>query len=106
MESLVTVSAENLTSTILSGNSTMAFADVLTTTVGPRAMRQLMSFNNQTVADKVPPDMLHLIDPHWSVFYFAPINIPLLFAFAKSISLRPEITGISFHLWIQCGTKF
>lgn len=21
--------------------------------------------SNQTVVDKVPPDMLHMIDPHW-----------------------------------------
>lgn len=64
MESLVV--ASNLTSTILLEHSTVTFSDVLTTTpVGPRAMRQIMNFNNQTVADKVPTDMLHLIDPHW-----------------------------------------
>lgn len=63
MESLVTVSTENLT--IFSENSTMAFADVLTTMIGPRAMQQIMSFYNKTVVDKVPPDMIHLIDLHW-----------------------------------------
>lgn len=68
MESLVTVNAENLTSTILSENSTMAFVDILTTMNGPRAMRQIMGFNNQTVVDKVPPDMIHLVDPYWSLF--------------------------------------
>lgn len=29
-------------------------------------------FGNQTVVDKVPPDMLHLVDPHW--YQFAPMN--------------------------------
>lgn len=23
--------------------------------------------SNQTVVDKVPPDMLHMVDPHWFV---------------------------------------
>ncbi|KMQ92154.1 comm domain-containing protein 2, partial [Lasius niger] len=64
MESLITVGAENLTSIILPGLSTTTFADVLTTTNGPQAMRQIMGFNNQTVVDKVPPEMLHLVDPH------------------------------------------
>jgi len=63
MESFVTVSTENITSTILSGNSIMAFADI--TTDGLQTMRQIMNFNNQTVVDKIPPDIVHLIDPHW-----------------------------------------
>lgn len=29
-------------------------------------------FGNQTVADKVPPEMLHMIDPHW--YQFPPMN--------------------------------
>ncbi|RLU26993.1 hypothetical protein DMN91_000792 [Ooceraea biroi] len=29
-------------------------------------------FGNQTVVDKVPPEMLHLVDPHW--YQFAPMN--------------------------------
>lgn len=29
-------------------------------------------FGNQTVVDKVPPEMLHLIDPHW--YQFPPMN--------------------------------
>ncbi|KAG5311998.1 OPSD protein, partial [Acromyrmex insinuator] len=66
MESLITVSTENLT--IFSENFTMAFADVLTRTIGPRAMQQIMSFNNKTVMDKIPPDMMHLIDPYWYQF--------------------------------------
>lgn len=64
MESLITLGAENPTS-ILPEFSTTMFTDVLTTTHGPHTMRQIMGFNNQTVVDKVPQDMLHLIDPHW-----------------------------------------
>ncbi|KAG5328013.1 OPSD protein, partial [Acromyrmex charruanus] len=70
MESLITVSTENLT--IFSENFTMAFADVLTRTIGPRAMQQIMSFNNKTVVDKVPPDMMHSIDLHW--YQFPPMD--------------------------------
>lgn len=29
-------------------------------------------FGNLTVVDKVPPEMMHLIDPHW--FQFPPMN--------------------------------
>lgn len=65
MEFLVTINTENLTSAILSANSTMAFTDILTSTDGPRAMRQSIDFNNQTVVDKIPADMVYLIDPHW-----------------------------------------
>ncbi|XP_011647250.1 rhodopsin-like isoform X2 [Pogonomyrmex barbatus] len=68
MESLITIGIENLTPTILSGNSTMALDNILITTNGPRALQQIMGFKNQTVIDKVPPDMLHLIDPHWYRF--------------------------------------
>ncbi|XP_015510992.1 long wavelength sensitive opsin 2 isoform X1 [Neodiprion pinetum] len=41
-------------------------------TMGPQVARQWMRFNNQTVADKVPPEMLHLIDPHW--YQFPPMD--------------------------------
>lgn len=51
------------------GDYAKTFADVLT--IGPRAMRQI-SFNNHTVVDKVPPDMVHLIDPHW--YQFPPLD--------------------------------
>ncbi|XP_034938625.1 rhodopsin-like [Chelonus insularis] len=40
--------------------------------IGPHEARQGMRFNNQTVVDKVPDDMLHLIDPHW--YQFPPMN--------------------------------
>ncbi|XP_012261693.1 rhodopsin-like isoform X2 [Athalia rosae] len=41
-------------------------------TIGPQVARQWMRYNNQTVADKVPAEMLHLIDPHW--YHFPPMN--------------------------------
>lgn len=70
MESFVTVGVKNLTSIILPDISTTTFANILTTTHGPYAMQQIMGFNNQTVADKVPLEMLHLIDPHWLALIF------------------------------------
>ncbi|XP_043488468.1 rhodopsin-like isoform X2 [Polistes fuscatus] len=42
------------------------------TTIGPQFAHQKMRFTNQTVADKVPPEMLHLIDPHW--YQFPPLD--------------------------------
>lgn len=69
MESLVIIGTKNLTSTILPDIFTMTFADILTTH-GPHAMQQIMGFNNQTVIDKIPPEMLHLIDPHWLLLTF------------------------------------
>lgn len=64
MQSFITVGAKNLTSIILPEFS-ITFTDVLTTTHGPHAMRHIMGFNNHTVVDKVPQDMLHLVDSHW-----------------------------------------
>ncbi|XP_020292125.1 rhodopsin-like [Pseudomyrmex gracilis] len=71
MESLITLGIENLTSIVLPGHSTLVL-DVLTTIKEPQAMRQIMSFTNQTVVNKVPPDMLHLVDPHW--YQFPPMD--------------------------------
>lgn len=31
--------------------------------------------SNQTVVDKVPPDMLHMVDPHWYVLTLSLYNI-------------------------------
>ncbi|XP_043683072.1 rhodopsin-like [Vespula pensylvanica] len=42
------------------------------TTIGPQFAHQQMRYTNQTVADKVPPEMLHLIDPHW--YQFPPLD--------------------------------
>ncbi|XP_014220575.1 rhodopsin-like isoform X1 [Trichogramma pretiosum] len=36
-----------------------------TTTMGPHFARQMMKFNNYTVVDKVPPDMLDRVGAHW-----------------------------------------
>ena len=51
----------------LTSTTTTVLTTLLTTTLGPHVARQYMRFNNQTVVDKVPEDMLHLIDPHWYV---------------------------------------
>lgn len=82
MESLITINTENLTSAILSGNST-TFTDILTTSDGFRAMQHFIGFNNQTIVDKIPADMMHLIDPHWLFFIFLLINISVSFCFCK-----------------------
>ncbi|OXU26320.1 hypothetical protein TSAR_000720 [Trichomalopsis sarcophagae] len=38
-------------------------------TIGPHFARQVMrAFGNLTVVDKVPPEMLHLVGPHWYQF--------------------------------------
>lgn len=49
------------------GTVATAIADAIIT-VGPQVARQWMRYSNQTVADKVPEEMLHLIDPHWCVW--------------------------------------
>lgn len=33
--------------------------------IGPVLSPQFLRFNNQTVADKIPSEMLHLVDPYW-----------------------------------------
>ncbi|XP_011311423.1 rhodopsin [Fopius arisanus] len=73
MEQLV----ENVTSVLesLSSNSTTLHSTTLINhaiTMGPRAAKQWMRYSNQTVADKVPEDMLSLIDPHW--YQFPPMD--------------------------------
>lgn len=44
--------------------ATTAIAHIATT-MGPHFARQVMRYNNLTVADKVPPDMIHLVGAHW-----------------------------------------
>ena len=54
----------------LTSATTTVLTTLLTTTLGPHAARQYMRYNNQTVVDKVPEDMLHLIDSHWYIIKF------------------------------------
>lgn len=56
-----------LNSLLLGLNETIINVSMIHTlsTFGPQFAHQKMKYNNQTVADKVPPEMLHLIDPHW-----------------------------------------
>ncbi|KAK2579978.1 hypothetical protein KPH14_012238 [Odynerus spinipes] len=58
------------------------------TTFGPQFAHQKMRYTNQTVADKVPSEMLHLIDPHW--YQFPPLD-PL---WHKILGLVMIILGI------------
>lgn len=49
-------------------NSTMISSTIVqaASTIGPHFARQIMKkYNNMTVADKVPPEMLHLVGEHW-----------------------------------------
>lgn len=34
-------------------------------TLGPQMARQFSRFSNTSVVDKVPPEMMHLVDPYW-----------------------------------------
>ncbi|EFN77283.1 rhodopsin isoform X2 [Harpegnathos saltator] len=72
MESLSTVGAQNLASTVLSRQTTVPLVSNVLTMDTSHAMRQIMGFNNQTVVDKVLPDMLHLVDSHW--YQFPPLD--------------------------------
>lgn len=65
-------SAINATASFILGPETTSTTTTVTTamvhaatTMGPHFARQVMRYNNLTVADKVPPDMLHLVGAHW-----------------------------------------
>lgn len=62
-------------------------------------------FGNQTVVDKVPPEMLHLVDVHW--YQFPPIN-PLwhtfLGLFIGTLGLI-SIIGNGMVIYIFTSTK-
>lgn len=67
---------------------------------------QAMAFgSNETVVDKVLPDMLHLIDPHW--YQFPPMN-PLwhgLLGFVIAVLGFVSITGNGMVVYIFTTTK-
>lgn len=66
----VNATAEFATSPgVPSSTSTMVSTAVVhaASTIGPHFARQVMRYTNITVADKVPPEMLHLVGPHWYV---------------------------------------
>lgn len=79
-----------LNSLLLGLNETIINVSMIHTlsTFGPQFAHQKMKYNNQTVADKVPPEMLHLIDPHW--YQFPPLD-PL---WHKILGLVMIIIGI------------
>ncbi|KAJ0181192.1 hypothetical protein K1T71_003277 [Dendrolimus kikuchii] len=60
---------------------------------------------NQTVVDKVPQDMLHMVDPHW--YQFPPMN-PLwhgLLGFTIGVLGFISITGNGMVIYIFSSTK-
>lgn len=61
--------------------------------------------SNQTVVDKVSPDMLHMVDPHW--YQFPPMN-PLwhaLLGFTIGVLGFISITGNGMVIYIFMSTK-
>lgn len=103
MESLITVGIKNLTST----EHSILVPNVLTTIGGPQAMRQIIRFTNQTVVDKVPQDMLHLVDPHW-LFLILLINILVSFfldhhwkheIFKLQVSVSTNESNVAQNSW-------
>lgn len=62
-------------------------------------------FGNQTVVDKVPPEMLHMIDPHW--YQFPPMN-PLwhaLLGFVIGVLGVVSFIGNGMVIYIFTSTK-
>lgn len=62
-------------------------------------------FGNLTVVDKVPADMLHLIDPHW--YQFPPLN-PMwhgLLGFVIGLLGFISVTGNGMVVYIFLSTK-
>lgn len=58
----LTTTAASIEASPLSGVALISHAAL---SMGPHAAKQWMRYSNQTVADKVPEEMLHLVDPHW-----------------------------------------
>lgn len=62
-------------------------------------------FGNLTLADTVPPEMSHLIDPHW--YQFPPINpmwYPLV-GFVIGVLGIISVIGNGMVVYIFCSTK-
>lgn len=62
-------------------------------------------FSNQTVVDKVPPDMLHLIDAHW--YQFPPLN-PMwhaILGFVIGLLGFISVSGNGMVVYIFLSTK-
>lgn len=62
-------------------------------------------FGNQTVVDKVPPEMLYLVDSHW--YQFPPLN-PLwhsLLGFAIGLLGFISVAGNGMVIYIFSSTK-
>lgn len=62
-------------------------------------------FGNQTAVDKVPPDMLHLVDAHW--YQFPPMN-PLwhaILGFVIGLLGTVAVIGNGMVIYIFTSTK-
>nr|XP_033341648.1 rhodopsin, long-wavelength-like [Megalopta genalis] len=62
-------------------------------------------FGNMTVVDKVPPEMLHMVDPHW--YQFPPLN-PMwhgLLGFVIGVLGFISLTGNGMVIYIFLTTK-
>lgn len=62
-------------------------------------------FGNQTVVDKVPPDMLHLIDAHW--YHYPPLN-PMwhaILGFVIGVLGFISVSGNGMVVYIFLSTK-
>lgn len=62
-------------------------------------------FGNQTVVDKVPPDMLHLIDAHW--YHYPPLN-PMwhgILGFVIGLLGFISVSGNGMVVYIFLSTK-
>lgn len=71
----------------------------------PRFEARTGGFGNQTVADRVPPEMLHLVDAHW--YQFAPLN-PLwhgILGFVIFCLAFVSISGNGVVIYIFTSTK-
>lgn len=69
------------------------------------AWQGVAGFGNMTVVDKVPPEMLHLVDPHW--YQFPPMN-PLwhsILGFAMVILGLVSAIGNACVIYIFTSTK-
>nr|AGH15791.1 long wavelength sensitive opsin 2 [Ceratosolen solmsi] len=83
---LLVPAASNITANALT--TTMINIIQTTSITGPHFAHRVMSFNNETVADKLPPEMLHLVGAHWYQFP------PLYFLWHKILGLVMIFLGL------------
>lgn len=96
METTVVSLATNVTNSLdllsIIGTNTVTLTDTIYKTMGPHFERQFMRFNNQTVVDKVPEEMIHLVHKYW--YQFPPMD-PMWHQVLGLLMLVIGIIGIS-----------